>query len=286
MMSSWQEPSTNLMAFDKESLEKKLSDNTKFFLPETGMKFLDEHFGLRPGCIHTLMGSTGSGKSTLTQSLILKWGSSEDILVYLTEESQERFETKLFEKNQTESEALSPHVFLMHEKTVLRTHDAVNHRAMLQAIEKGINESKAKIVIIDNLTTSAFYDGNFNAAIPVLSGLRNMAEHYKIPIFIIVHTKKGVNENSKGLMDPDDVRGSANISNTSDYFYTFYRVGQSTGTGNKTWGSFIYVNKSRDHDTQGYMYSLQYQPRNKLYIGDSRIPFTVFKNFMKERDKL
>lgn len=282
---SWEKPVTNLMVFDKEKLQEKLELNKRFIVPETGMKFMDEHYGLRPGCIHTLMGSTGSGKSTLMQSLLFQWGKKMEVLCYLTEESEERFESKIFEKNQN-SEYLSPNVFLMHEKEIVRQYSSHNYKAMLQEIEKGIIESKAKIVVIDNLTTSAFYDGNFSACIPIISGLRGLAERYKVAMFVVVHTKKGVSEMSKGLMSPDDVRGSANISNTSDYFYTFYRVGMTTGTGMKIWGNFLFVNKCRDHDTQGNIYRLNYDFERKLYHSDSQVSFDTFKKFMKDKDRL
>lgn len=282
---TWNEPTTELMFFDKDTLSNKLAKEKEFFIPDTGFKFLDEHYGPRPGCIHTIMGATASGKSTLMQSLILQWGARTDLLVYLTEESQEKFEMNLYEKNK-EAEFLSPHVYMIHERRVLRNNDRCDYGAMLKAIEKGIVESKAKLVIIDNLTTSAFYDGNISAAIPILSGLRSLAEHYKISIFIIVHTKKGVNESTKGMLEPDDVRGSANIANTSDYFYTFYRIGVTTGTGSKTISSFIYINKCRGHDTQGSMYRLNYKYENKTYYSDALVSFNTFKQFMKERDRL
>lgn len=282
---SWNSSTTKLMTFDKDKLEARLIEDKKFFVPQTGLKFMDDHFGLRPGCIHTLMGSTGAGKSTLMQSLLMTWGKKIEVLVYLTEENEDRFEKKIFEKNKN-SEFLSPNVHLMHEKQILISQPCENYRAMLQEIEKAIVESSAKILVIDNLTTSAFYEGKISAAIPILSGFRNLAEHYKIAIFIVVHTRKGVSEMSKGLMEPDDVRGSANISNTSDYFYTFYRVGQTTGTGQKVWGSFIFVNKTRDHDTQGNMYTLNYDFSNKTYHSDKQVSFDLFKKFMKDKDRL
>lgn len=283
-MSNWEKPTTSLRSFDKDSLEARAADNKKFFVEPSGMKFIDDHFGLRPGCIHTLMGSTGSGKSTLTQSMMLTWGRKNDVMIYLTEETPDRYELKLFEKCES-AEYLSPNLHFVHEQEVIRGTKSNDYRSFLKHIESGIAESKAKMLLIDNLTTSAFYDGQIENNIPILSGLRSIAGYYKIPIIVVVHTKKGVSEVSKGLMEPDDVRGSASIANTSDYFYTFYRIGSSTGTGAKVWSSFIYVNKSRDHDTQGNFYRLKYQ-FGRGYVFDEAISFNGFKQLMKERDKL
>jgi archaellum biogenesis ATPase FlaH len=283
-MSTWNQKTT-LAEFNKAELDEKKQKANEFFIIPSGLKFIDDHFGLRPGCIHTLMGSTGSGKSTVTQSMILEWGRRIDMLVYLTEESKESFELKLYEK-ESSPEYLSPNLHLMHEKELVRAYGDNDFRSFLRDLEAAVAESKAKILIIDNLTTSAFYDNKLQATGPILSGLRSIADHYKIAIFIIVHTKKGVSETSKGLMEPDDVRGSATIANTSDYFYIFYRVGATTGSGAKIYSNFIYVNKSRFHDTQGNFYRLRYDYRTKRYISDERIGFNEFKNLMKERDRL
>lgn len=283
-MSDWQRPTTSLRPFDKDQLDARSAENKKFFLEPSGMKFIDDHYGLRPGCIHTLMGSTGSGKSTLTQSLMLTWGRKNDAMIYLTEETPDRYELKLSEKCES-AEYLSPNLHFLHEQEVIRDMKSDNYRGFLKFIEGGVAESNAKMLLIDNLTTSAFYDGKIENNIPILSGLRNIAGHYKIPIIVVVHTKKGVNEVAKGLMEPDDVRGSASIANTSDYFYTFYRIGCTIGTGTKVWNTFIYVNKSRDHDTQGNFYRLKYE-YGRGYVFDEQISFNGFKQLMKERDKL
>lgn len=275
----------SLAAFDKEKLEQRLLQARQSYFPETGLRFIDDHFGPRPGCIHTLMGSTGSGKSTLMQSMLMQWGRSKDILVFLTEEEVERFELKLYEKNK-ETEYLSPNLHLVHEQSILRNVNENNHVAFLKRIEGAVASSQAKMLIIDNLTTSIFYESNLKSVLPILSGIRNIAKHYKIPVFVIVHTKKGVNEVSKGLMEPDDVRGSASIANTSDYFYTFYRVGQTFVSGSKTYNNFIFVNKSRDHDNQGCLYRLDYHYQTKTYTKDKQVNFNAFKEIMKSRDKL
>lgn len=281
---TFDDQNTSLLSFEKTKLVERAEKNKLFHIEPCGMGFIDDHFGLRPQCIHTLMGSTGSGKSTLTQSMILNWGRENKIAIYLTEETFERYELKLFEKRE-DVEYLSPNLHFVHELEVLRKTQASDYRRMLYYLERSVAESQAKLLIIDNLTTSAFYDGRLEANIPILSGLRGIAKHYNIPILVIVHTKKGVSELSKGLMEPDDVRGSASIANTSDYFYTFYRVGVTTGTGSKIWSSFIYVNKCRDHDTQGNFYKLNYQ-YGAGYVSDQPMSFIAFKELMKERDKL
>lgn len=283
---SWDEPKTTLLCFTKEKFQKDANLSRQFFLPESGFRFIDDHYGLRPGCFHTLMGSTGTGKSTLTQSLILEFAKKTPMLLYLTEESPERSGLKFFEKEE-DCEYLSPKIHFMHERQLTTGSSGTqDYRVFLRSLEQGINESQAKLLVIDNLTTSVFYDGNFSASFPILSGIRTMAEHYQIPVFFIVHPKKGITELSKGLMEPGDVKGSSNIANTSDYFYIFYRVGATTCSGSKIYSSFVFVSKARDHDTQGNLYKLRYDSGRRRYVSDEAVNFTVFKNLMKERDKL
>jgi hypothetical protein len=272
------------LGFDKDELSARRGESRTFILPETGLKFIDDHFGPRPGCLHTLLGSTGRGKSTLVQSLILEWGKKASILLYLSEESIDRVEVKLFEK-EADAGYLTTRLHVTHEEDILRTVRPDNVRLFLMTIEAKIHACSPKILIIDNLTTSQFYEGKFSNVMPLLSGLRMIAAKYKLPIFLVCHTKKGVNETTKGLINPDDVRGSSILGMTSDYFYTFYRVQQTGEFGTTKIGTFVYVNKSRDHDNQDFIYRLNYDVNRKRYVSDTLANFKAFKEFMQKRDK-
>ncbi len=278
--SGWAE----LASYDKEILKERSAKNKTFELPECGLRFIDDHYGLRPGCIHTLLGSTGRGKSTLIQSLILEWGKKEKILLYLSEESVDRIELKFFEK-EPEAEYLSPKLYMAHERDMLKLVQPSNYIGFCNELKKKLEFSKAKILIIDNLTTSQYYEFKFQNVMPLLSGLRAIADEYQIPIFLVCHTKKGVSESSKGFISSDDVRGSASLPMTSDYFYTFYRIRTTTEMGTTRESSFIYVNKCRDHDIQDIVYRLDYDVNKKRYVKDSQVNFKVFRESIRERDK-
>lgn len=275
---------TTLLPYEKSDLDRRGELNKTFFVNKCNMGFVDDHYGLRPGCLHTLLGSTGRGKSTLTQSLILEWGKKEKILLYLTEESVDRIELKFFEKD-PEASYLSSKLHITHERDLLKEIDSKDYRAFCLALEEKLKKSKAKILIIDNLTTSQFYESKFHNVTGLLSKLRDIADNYQIPIFLICHTKKGVNETTKGLMLPDDVRGSASLAMTSDYFYTFYRLRITSEFGITKECTFVYVNKCRDHNTQDYIYRLDYDVNRKRYTKDSLVNFKVFKDAIKERDR-
>lgn len=275
---------TTLLAFDKDLIEDRQRRNKEFFLTESGLSFMDDHFGPRPGCIHTLLGSTGKGKSTLVQSLILKWAIKDKVLLYLSEESTDRVELKFFEKSENAS-YLSSKLHVTHERDILKNINYNDYKSLLICIEEKIKSSEAKILVFDNLTTSQFYENRLQNANGLLAGLRDLADKYHIPVFLICHTKKGINETTKGMMLPDDVRGSSGLANTSDYFYTFYRLRITNEFGSTKESCFIYVNKCRDHETQDSIYRLEYNVYKKCYISDTAVNFKVFKDSIKERDR-
>lgn len=269
--------------FEKDDLNKRAEDRRTFWLPESGLSFIDDHFGPRPGCIHTLLGSTGRGKSTLLQSLMVRWGVTARMFVYLTEEAYELVEENLALKDQ-EMDYLTPNLRLMHEFNVMEQ-IAQDPREWLKTIKRHLSETEAKILIIDNITTCHFYGMNFNAANTILHGLRKIAQELNIPIFLIAHTKKGVSETTKGIIDPDDVRGTAQLANTSDYFYIFYRIRKTQDLARSIDSSFVRVAKSRHHNNQDNFYKLDYDHAHKMYVRDSLTNFNAFKSFMKERDR-
>jgi hypothetical protein len=275
---SWQ------LAFDPEKMRQKKLELASFVLPPCGLQFVDDHFGPRPGCLHTLLGSTGRGKSTLVQSLLLEWARNAAVALYLSEESIERVEYKLFEK-EVDPSYLSPNLFLIHERDMLKRCSAENISLFMITLRTKLEACKAKMLIIDNLTTSQFYEGNIPTNAALLAKLRDLADQMQIPIFLIAHTKKGVNETTKGIILPDDVRGSAVLPNTSDYFYTFYRVRHTSETGSARDGAFVWVNKSRDHENQDKIYRLDYNVHSKRYIADSAVDFNIFKEAMRDRDR-
>lgn len=271
------------LGFDPEELRKREEQNTSFHFPKCGLSFIDDHFGPRPGCIHGLLGSTGRGKSTLLQSLITEWGMRAKILLYLTEESFERLEAKLALKDEDVS-YLTPKLMLIHEQQVLEKIPANSYALFLTHLRDKLVESEAKMLLVDNITTSHFYEGKLQSTLPILAGLRKIAQELEIPIFLIAHTRKGVSE-SKGLISTDDVRGSASLSNTCDYFYIFYRIRRTDSYGQPLDSSFVHVAKSRDHDNQDNLYKLEYDKTRKRYFRDKLTNFQTFKSFMKERDR-
>lgn len=269
--------------FDHEKLEERKADLETFHTGRIGFRFLDDHFGLRPGALHTLLGGSGQGKSTLTQSLVLEWTKSQPCLLYLTEEDKETVETKL-SIMEPRPQYMSTKLHVVQEKDIIRGGANGSHIFhLLEMLDKKMKSSGARILVIDNLTTSAFY--GFFKVNDLLEGLRKIGLRYKAPVFLLSHPKKGVNE-SKGLFHVDDCRGSNELGMKSDYFYGLHRHQQTMMTGTIKVGAFIYVNKSRQHSNQGCIYRLEYDGGLRRYTKDTPITFEAYKEVVKNRDKL
>jgi predicted AAA+ superfamily ATPase len=65
-------------------MHSKLKDRTEF---PSRYQFLKAHNGIRPNCLHGLMGSTGCGKSTLVKCIIAEAASGKRVLVWISEEN-------------------------------------------------------------------------------------------------------------------------------------------------------------------------------------------------------
>lgn len=271
------------LGFDEDEISKRKLENETFYSERTGFKFHDDHFGLRPGCFHTLLGPAGKGKSTLIQSLILKWAKTQTVLLYLTEEDRKAIETK-FAMMEPNPYYLSTKLHLVFEQELMKATSPDYAEGFIRLLDAKLRSSAAKVLVLDNITTSAFYE-RINNTMAMLSGLRHLAEKFQIPVVILCHPKKGTNE-SRGLMNSDDCRGSASLGLKSDYFYILYRAQQTSMSGAVMVGTFIYVEKSRYHKNQGSVYRLDYDAGLQRYTKDNPVPFDSFKEFMKSRDKL
>jgi KaiC/GvpD/RAD55 family RecA-like ATPase len=76
---------------DTSNLEELLENNNKTFFSHSRFKFIEKHKGLRPGLMHVLLGTTGSGKTTLSRSILSDICKRDKVLFYSTEETKDQF---------------------------------------------------------------------------------------------------------------------------------------------------------------------------------------------------
>lgn len=239
--------------------------------------------GLRPGCIHVILSTTGAGKSTLVMSLIEEMlDAGKSVFLYSSEESVKDIETKLSYLPNLKNES---NLRVYHERWLLEVlaNNPDDWEGFLQEINLAMIEmtltNKPDVLVLDNLTTSLFYDQNKNAT-RIASGLKSLAEDKNIPIIVVAHTASGVRQNQ--LFDSSQVRGFRTITNTAQYVYCLIRLRVDMGG---MWREVVveYTEKSRNHSVASRScYKLFFNVDTKLFSGDEKINYEVFREFLRD----
>lgn len=251
-------------------MHSKLKDRTIF---HSRYSFLMAHNGIRPNCLHGLMGSTGSGKSTLTKCVITETAAEHRILVWISEENVVEYQELI---NKLDKSVL-PNIVFVEEKEIPAEYKEDQAR-FLEYFEQMVDEADVDLVFIDNITTSAFYNTRFG-----FYGQQKTAEFMinlvkrKCSVFYVTHTRSEVTDNYGKVATPEDIRGSKELALVTEYMYII----QKFTTEDKQF-NVLRVAKYRHHEAAAGWYGLKYE--KKAYIGDSKVPFAVINRIFKMRD--
>lgn len=260
-----------------ETLQVLHQTNSQFIFPKTNFNFLNDHFGLRPGCIHLLLGETGKGKSTLCRSIAQDYSlSNQKIIYYSAEETLESFSLGLDAKD-----GIEENIFFISEKKLQEKYSNFGADMVLKIIKSQLAEHKSKLLFYDNPTAGRLVS-DLKSQEKLYNGLRAIADS-GVALLIPVHTSS--NKQRNFLTDPSDVRGSKHISNIADYFYAFYNF-NFTFEGEDKIFSAIHTIKSRFHNSGGNFYCMNYDKNLRKYTHDYKIKFDKFLEFWKKRQKL
>lgn len=258
-------------ALPEEFIEENKKRN-KQYLIGSSFNFLKKHYGLRPCCTHGIIGSMGSGKSSLAKRIAEESACENKVLIWLTEETTGEWQTKMSRnlKNISfiEEKALPKEAFQTIEK-------------FYEFFERAIDEAKPKLVIIDNVTTSFMYSDragikgqDYTARV-----LTTIPKNKKVSILYVAHTKKEITTNCTRLLTPEDIRGSGQLAIQSEYVYLFHKF-----TIAQTPYSVIRTAKHRHHDEAHGIFALVWQDGN--YSCDRELDWETFKKFFNKMDKL
>jgi AraC-like DNA-binding protein len=88
-------------------------------------------------------------------------------------------------------------------------------------IEAGIKKTKAKILIIDNITCLGNATNNANSALPLMKNLKALKSKYQLSVLVLAHTPK---RNQQRPITVNDLQGSKMLSNFCD---SAFAIGQS-----------------------------------------------------------
>jgi len=250
---------------------------------ESQFEWLMATYGLRPEMLIGLMGTTGSGKSTLMKSVIAEVANKEITLVWLSEETVQEYQAGirraaiLMDLN---AEKCMANLRFIEEKNLdeFFVKDSADLFAMFSDM---IIESGAKVVFIDNLSTSNFYTDEIGVKGQGVSAmfLSKVTKKLKITVMYAIHTTKHVHDNMDRLITKEDVRGSQKVVILSEYFYIIQKF-----TVNEKVYPLMRIDKHRHHQVDKKFYILGFDKR--CYRFDESIEFEFINKIFMKRDHL
>jgi len=269
---------TRKLLISKSEVEtlNKTNNSTVF---KSSFQFLRAHLGLREGKLHLLIGTTGGGKSTVVRSIILdflKYNPTKNILLILSEETKKDLKGDICKTEFMQLKEPNLFIFSEQEENVTTVKD------YFVTIENVIKENKIHALVFDNLTTSAIYnDKKPDEQFRISKIIKSLTQKYYLASLVIAHTNSQVSDNSRDLIEPNDIRGSKSIANICEFLYILQRFILS-GYFYQT----LRINKHRSQAPEEKIFRLNYSKVTNLYDYDMPITFKDFKEANNARDKL
>ncbi len=261
-----------------EEADQLQEDDRKIHIG-TKLSFLLAHNGLRHGSIHTVLGTTGGGKSTLVRSIVRDFAfhkqnadKKKTMLVWLSEELCKTFRTQL-------SYGIPEHERMFDIKVVSESDNPNLGKAALFEL---IHSIAPDVFIFDNPTTSKLYGNKRpHEQDQFCYELKNITNATKMATILVTHTSAEVNDNINRLITPYDVRGSKTIANISEFFYIL----QTFQAGNTRFPC-LNIAKARGQEVTDRFYYLVYEKTVRQFVRDYAIAFDKLKEYYGKRNKL
>jgi ABC-type iron transport system FetAB ATPase subunit len=271
---------TAFMTTDDRERYQKQSESVYI---ASSMQFLTNTNGWRPECVHTLIGASGGGKSTMVRTILRDFLFNKEnatqrmkVLVWLSEESVDEFRREL-------SFGIPEHERLMDAHLIsemdMGGKTSQDKKTMLT---ETVAQVQPTLFLFDNITTSALYQeltsreqANFCQYIKHLTIKSNMAT------LLVAHTGAEVHEGITRMINHNDVRGSKGIVNISQFIYILQTF--------KVRGSrhpFLFIDKSRGQHPESLVFYLEYNKALRSFQKDRPTDFEKFKEVFNARDRL
>ena len=256
---------------------KEIREENQHVYIQSDFKFLMAHKGLRPGCLHLLLGTSGSGKSTVVRKIIVETAKQYPVLLWLSEEDREDFLVAI-SKNYP-GQDIAENIIIISEQDQC---DSVTPAQLWDIFLEALRTHKPKSVFFDNITTSAMYEGlRPSEQGKVARALKNVCRKMQCPFVLVAHTRADVTDSSGKLIDDNDIRGGKALGNLVPYFYIFQRFEIDSH-----FFPTIRIRKSRKHQIDSRLFLLDYSRNLNSYTGDREITFKEFKEAYSRRNTL
>lgn len=251
----------------------KIKQKAQITEVKSNFGFIQGHRGLRLGALHILMGTAGSGKSTVTRAVIsdMVKVNQESVYIWLSEESTTDFMIGLADNKVSKG-----------DRSKLLIESELDSESSVDEILERVKFTGANVLVFDNITTSRFYmDKAPDAQAEFVTKLKKFASENEVAIFLIAHTGKKISDNHGQLITENDIRGASSIVNLANFFYILQRF----EIGNRYFQT-IRVQKHRGQQMRDRMFELVYSMEEHTYTEDKKIDFEEFKEAFNQRNKL
>lgn len=269
------EVSGEMCAEERDTIEHY--SNRIYF--DSNFKFLNTHKGLRPGEIHTFLGTAGGGKSTLMRTILIDMLENTDVKILLLLSEEDRVEF-LVQFNKSGYKHKLERLHIISELDLMEKHKS--NRLMWDAIRFHMKEFKPSIFMYDNITTSKMYmDLTVKQQGEFCIGLKTMCKRVNIPFLIVAHANAQVSDSVNRLIEMNDIRGSKSIVNLSHFFYIMQRFHTPEGIF-----PTLRITKHRSQEAKCKLFSFKYVDKRRIYCQDIEVDFKRFKEVFKSRNVL
>ena len=267
------------MAHEVTELERcRLIEESETVYINSKFEFLKEIKGIRPEKFHLILSTTGAGKSTLIKSLLRELLTKVKVHLWLTEESIKDLNlsiargafTELMLKNLTvdseESDELKP----------------IKGRALLDYFENRVRETKAHVVLLDNISTSSFYmNERPDAQGEIAKRIKFIGQSTGAAMVVVTHTDGTLNEVNQNLISENNVRGGKTISNLAEFMFAIQRLKVKEDIF-----TFVRILKCRSLSIDNRIFQMAYEKNTGLYGKDFTVDWDTFKEVYNARNQL
>ena len=247
----------------------------------SNFNFLLAHRGYRQGCIHTILGPAGGGKSTLVKSLLMDIACVLDgrtAGLILSEQSVSSFKDELANFPNIPESAKSIAVVSERDKAVKQF---INSHGWIHFVRSFVEKYKCSILVIDNMTTSiSFVNEKHQGQNLDNDSIKQIAEDFSIPIVLVYHTSKGISDNHEKMITEHDTKYTGHITSISEFFYILQRFHIEDEII-----STIRIAKHRGQPVKDRVFKLIYNQSTQTYLKDVRINGEAFHQFFNDRNE-
>jgi len=239
-------------------------------------KHLNDHNGFRDGELHLLVGSKGSGKSSLFREWIIECvRQGKKVYVRLSEDKKTDYLDEI-------SKFFDDHEGVIFKNLIIDSDLGLTEdeqKTYFDDMEMRIKNCCAEIVFFDNFTTSIMTRQGISEEAKNAIKLRELADKLEIPIVVAAHTEKAFK--GRSVASGDDVRGNATIANVAAYIYgitVFFQIASRP--------TVLFTDKARHHTKANKKYyKLIFNTNTESYVKDTDLSYIEMDEIMEQLKK-